>query len=115
MVEEPAEAAPNVLTMLCQLEAMIPRFGSSISTSHVPDQDRKKAYQLIQSILQELGFYSGPINGEQGATQKAVRAFQKRSNDDTKDSSQHIENFGSVGCKTLEAMRNRHRRSAVGA
>lgn len=117
---EDPDGLSDVSRQLYLLEKAIPQYGSSISTLVEPDFERKKAYVLIQTVLKELGFYQGLLDGDQQRTQAAVVHFQKVFNASLKSlgvayAPQKIDQFGFVGYKTLEAMRSTYRQQKLKA
>lgn len=97
----------NFSYYLLRLELAIPQYGNSISTQ-IRAADRQPVYQLIQRTLQELDFYTGEINGEQRSTFRALAEFQKSYNKRA-PASQHLKPLGTIGYRTLEALRSHYR------
>lgn len=110
-------ADKNLLYKLYRLETIIPEFGKSISTKYSDGDKRTNAFILIQDILRELDFYQGESDGDQIKTNKAVVDFQSSFNQriNSQNASQKIKELGSVGYKTLEAMRSAYRQRAEDA
>lgn len=110
-------ADKNLLYKLYRLETIIPYFGKSISTKYSDGDKRTNAFVLIQDIMRELDFYQGESDGDQIKTNKAVINFQNGFNKKlgSQNTSQKIKELGSVGYKTLEAMRSAYRQLAEDA
>lgn len=101
------ELEENFYFKLFQLELEIRKRGDFIAT-HIDRSDRRKIYELIQSILQDIGFFGNHINGEQTTTMTAVINFQNRYNEFADETTQ-LKKLGNVGYGTLEAFRSWYR------
>lgn len=100
----------NFYFKLVKLELLIPKYGKYIDTKiSVKDTDRKEAYERIQSILQDIGFYKGSIDGDQQSTYNTLRDFQMEYNRRAKKQILSSEDFGIFGYGTLEAIRSTYR------
>ncbi|HPN34392.1 MAG TPA: hypothetical protein PK843_07760 [bacterium] len=97
---------------LLKLEFLISRYGSFISTT-LPGADRKQAYALIQSVLAEVNFYQGEIDGDMKKTHESLVAFQNDYNSHMPEGST-IQALGNFGYQTLEAIRSRYRLISAG-
>ncbi len=95
---------------LLKLELLIPAFGRYIDTRiSDEDSDRKKAYERIQSVLKDIGYYNGIIDGNQQVTYNALLKFQMEYNRRTGREILASEDYGIFGYATLEAIRSTHR------
>ena len=102
----------NFYFKLLKLELLIPKYGRYIDTRIAIDSnDKKEAYERIQSILQDIGVYKGSINGDQQATYDALAKFQKKHNSRAGKDILIPEDFGIFGYGTLEAVRSTYRLS----
>jgi len=97
---------------LFKLELLISRYGNFISTS-IPGADRQPAYQLIQSVLADVGFYEGEIDGAMNKTHASLIAFQQDYNTQVPEQAK-IQSLGNFGFQTLEAIRSRYRLISAG-
>jgi len=97
---------------LFQLELLISRYGNFISTS-IPGADRRPAYALIQSVLAEVDFYQGEVDGDMNKTHNALVAFQTDYNTHMPEGAK-IQALGNFGYQTLEAIRSRYRINSNG-
>ncbi len=104
---EAAEWRNNFTYKLFLLEQQMSRYGGFIST-RIQDSSRTEAYRMIQSVLSDIGFYEGPLNGDQSATNNALQAFQNDYNQRVPEEAR-ITALGSFGFQTLEAVRSHHR------
>lgn len=95
---------------LFELETMIGRFGTNIPTD-LREDNMKAPYSKIQELLKGIGYYKGPINGEQKLTHDALVRFQREYNERAgRDFFDPVEDFGFFGYRTLEAVRSAYRR-----
>ncbi len=92
---------------LFALEQQMIRYGGFIST-RIADAERAAVYKMIQSVLSDLGFYEGALDGAQRATYDALVAFQNDYNAKVMEA-ERISALGSFGYQTLEAVRSRYR------
>ena len=108
-VNESEKEQQHYAYKLFKLEKEISNFGNNISVK-INDDRRTKVYQQIQTILQEISFYKGPIDGQQKSTYDALVNFQKNYN--TIDSTRVFQEYeyGILGYRTLEAFRSTYRR-----
>ncbi len=97
---------------MVKLEYLISRYGSFIATN-IAGTDRREAYQLIQSVLTDVDFYQGEIDGNMQKTHDALVAFQKDYNNHVPEPAQ-IQALGNFGYQTLEAIRSRYRMISAG-
>lgn len=112
------ELSDDVSRHLFLLEKTIAKYGNSISTALPSTPERQKTYALIQSILKDLGYYQGKVDGQQDSTQAALLRFQRHFNASLQKlggayRTQTIEHLGTLGYKTLEAMRSTHRQQKL--
>ena len=86
---------------ILKLENQIPKYGRYIDT-RIQDDNRTNAYKSIQSVLKEINFYAGTIDGNQQSTNKALVDFQNYYNTRA-DSANAIrdEQLGIFGYKSL--------------
>jgi len=110
--EQLAEWENKFSYKLLKLEFLISRYGSFISTT-LPGVDRQEAYALIQSVLAEVNFYRGEIDGDMDKTHDSLVAFQKDYNSHMPEGST-IQALGNFGYQTLEAIRSRYRLISAG-
>lgn len=68
----------NFLVKMALLNSEVSRYGTSISLN-VDDGDEQKrsACRQIQGVLQELGHYPGPLDGNVARTREALVAYQQ--------------------------------------
>jgi hypothetical protein len=97
----------NFYYRLFLLEREIRKYGDFIAT-HIDRPERIGAYMLIQSVLEDLEFYEGEIDGDQGATAQALVRFQSDYNG-LVEKAQRLTPLGYLGYRTLEALRSRYR------
>lgn len=97
---------------MVKLEFLISRYGSFIATN-VSSSDRREAYQLIQSVLTDVDFYQGEIDGNMQKTHDALVAFQNDYNLHVPDAAK-IQALGNFGYQTLEGIRSRYRMISAG-
>jgi len=95
---------------LLKLELLIPKFGRYIDTKiSDEDSDRREAFERIQSVLKDIGYYNGIIDGNQQATYNALLKFQIEYNRRAGREILVPEDYGIFGYATLEAIRSTHR------
>ena len=95
---------------LLKLELLIPKFGRYIDTKiGDEDQNRKEAFERIQSVLKDIGYYNGIIDGNQQATFNVLSKFQIEYNRRAGREILVPEDYGIFGYATLEAIRSTYR------
>jgi hypothetical protein len=97
---------------LFKLELLITRYGRFIATN-MAGEERREAYQLIQSVLADVDFYQGDNDGSPQKTHDAVVAFQNDYNTHMPEGAK-IQALGNFGFQTLEAIRSRYRLISAG-
>ncbi len=101
------ELESNFYYKLFLLEQEIRGYGDFIST-HIDKTEHTPAYRLIQSVLEDLGFYDGAIDGDQESTALALITFQVEYNRIVPEG-QGLSPLGYFGIRTMDALRNRYR------
>ena len=74
------------------------------------DNDDQSTYALIQKILRDIQFYTGPISGNRIETSDALKAFQVQLNNVTEDYFEES-NLGILGNKTYIALMEYYERT----
>ncbi len=101
--KELKELEQNFFFKLFQLEEQIENFGEYIPI--LPRKDREPVYTLIQSVLQDIDFYEGPLNGNQQATHNALKKFQTEYNEGVSENKKLSRLGKKLGYVTLEAIK----------
>jgi hypothetical protein len=102
------ECAKHYGFHLLKIERIMPNYGNSIDT-RIQDDQRNEVYKLLQVALREINRYSGTINGDQSATYRAVKDFQRAWNAGQPSPIFSEDDIGLFGYRTLEAVRSAHR------
>jgi len=101
------ELESNFYYKLFLLEQEIRGYGDFIST-HINKPEHTTTYRLIQSVLEDLGFYKGEIDGDQESTALALITFQVEYNGLVQED-QRLSPLGYFGFRTMDALRSRYR------
>ena len=104
---ERVELESNFYYKLFLLELQIRGYGNFINT-HIDKAEHTSAYRLIQSILEDLGFFDGKLDGNQESTALALITFQVEHNNLVPED-QRLLPLGFFGFRTMEALRSRYR------
>lgn len=100
------ELESNFYYKLFLLELQIRGYGNFINT-HIDKTEHTTAYRLIQSALEDLGFYDGAIDGDQESTALALITFQVDYNKMVPEG-QELSPLGYFGFRTIEALKSRY-------
>lgn len=101
------ELESNFYYKLFLLELQIKGYGNFINT-HIDKPEHTSTYRMIQSVLEDLGFYDGEIDGDQESTALALVTFQVEHNEHVEEG-QKLSPLGYFGFRTMEALRSRYR------
>ena len=94
----------SFLSKIANLNREIPNFGgTSINPLRPFDEKKRKVNMKIQTVLAELNFYTGKIDGDNKTTTNALIAYQK---------SKGFTIFGYLAVSTTNAMVRDHLRNA---